>query len=136
MTERGVYASINRGRQLLRFDGMQYGSITPTDIDGLIEYHDKLWIVYEAKLEDKEVSQGQKLALERFIWNVRIAHKHGIALIVVHKIKDANKDIYLKDCEVRELITTENMKWRPPKFRITVKEITDTFIRYYGNGGN
>lgn len=38
MAERGVYEHPNRGKQLLRFDGMRFlDSITPTDIDALIE---------------------------------------------------------------------------------------------------
>lgn len=131
MNERGVYQNANRGRQLLRFDGMQYGNITPTDIDGVIEYRNRLWLMFEAKLEGKEVPQGQRLALERFIQNVRIAHKHGIAMIVEHNVRDARQDIYLRNCKVKELITTENQIWRPPKYEITVKNITDMYIKYY-----
>ena len=129
--ERGTYQNVNRGRQLLRFDGLRYGNITPTDIDGLIEYRNQLWLMFEAKMEGKDVPQGQRLALERFIQNIRIAKKHGIAMIVEHDIQDTGKDIYLKDCKVREIITTENQTWRPPKYEITVKDITDMYIGYY-----
>lgn len=131
MTVRGVYQSVNRGRQLIRFDGLQYGNITPTDIDGIIEYRNALWLMFEAKMKGKDVPTGQRLALERFIQNVRIAKRHGIAMIVEHDVQDTDRDIYLKDCTVRELITTENMTWRPPKYEITVKNITDLYIGYY-----
>ena len=130
--ERGVYQNENRGRQLLLFDGLRYGNITPTDIDGLIEYKNHLWIVYEAKMTGKDVPRGQRLALERFIADVRAANKHGIAMIVEHDVKDTGEDIHLRDCNVREIITTENLIWRPPKHEITVKEITDKFIDIYG----
>lgn len=133
-SERGVYQNEDRGRQLLRFDGMQWGAITPTDIDGLIEYRNHLWIMYEAKLEGKDVPQGQRLALERFIQNAYCAHRRGIAMIVEHSVKDTDKDVYLKDCKVRELITTDNQVWRPPKFETTAKEITDSYIREYEKG--
>ena len=135
--ERGVYHNVNRGRQLLRFDGLRYGNITPTDIDGLIEYRNHLWLMFEAKIHGKDVPQGQRLAMERFIRNVRIANKHGIAMIVEHDVQDTGQDIYLKDCNVREIITTENQMWHPPKYEITVKDITDLYIRYYtgSNGG-
>ena len=131
--ERGVYQNENRGRQLLRFDGLRYGGITPTDIDGVIEYRNRLWLMYEAKMEGKEVPKGQRLAIERFIRNADIANKHGIAMIVEHNVRDPDKDIYLKDCRVRELITTENQRWRPPKYEITVKQMTDLYINYYEN---
>ena len=132
MNERGVYQSVNRGRQLLLFDGLRYGNITPTDMDGVIEYHNHLWLMFEAKLEGKEVPTGQRLLLERFIQDAKKARKHGIAAIVEHNVQDTNRNIYLKDCKVRELITTENQTWRPPKYEITVKEITDKFIDIYG----
>ena len=131
---RGVYKNEKRGRQLLLFDGLKYGSITPTDIDGLIEYRNYLWLIYEAKFAGKDVPQGQRVALERLIRNIRIAKKHGIAMIVEHKVQSTASDVYLKDCMVRELITTENLRWRPPKYEITVKEITDLYIGYYENG--
>lgn len=41
MEERGVYKHPARARRLLLFDGMQYGNITPTDIDATIEYKDR-----------------------------------------------------------------------------------------------
>ena len=129
--ERGVYQNERRGRQLLRFDGLQYGSITPTDCDGIIEYHNRLWIMYEAKLAGKDVPRGQRLVLERFIQIARIAKKHGIAMIVEHRVQDSGQDIYLKDCEVREIITTENQTWRPPKYEINAKDISDMYVRYY-----
>lgn len=42
------YTNENRGkiqneefaRRIIDFSGMRYGNITPTDIDGVIEYHD------------------------------------------------------------------------------------------------
>lgn len=133
MAERGVYQNANRGRQLLRFDGFRYGSITPTDIDGVIDYHDFVWVLFEAKLTGKDVPRGQRLALERLIQNAKRARKHGIALIVEHGVEDCTRDIFLKDCMVREVYTTENMKWRPPRWAITAKGMADAYINYYAN---
>lgn len=133
MTERGVYQNVNRGRQLLRFDGFRYGSITPTDIDGIIDYHDFVWVLFEAKLTGKEVPRGQRIALERLIQNAKRARKHGIALIVEHNVGDVNRDIILKDCMVREVYTTEKMQWRPPRWPITAKDMADAYINYFVN---
>lgn len=69
MSERGVFQHANRGRQLLRFDDFRYGNITPTDIDAVIDYKNYVWVFFEAKLKDKDVPFGQKLALERLIQN-------------------------------------------------------------------
>lgn len=134
MAERGVYQNANRGRQLLRFDGFQYGTITPTDIDAVIEYHDQIWVLFEAKLIGKAVPNGQRTLLERGIHDAVKAKKHGIALIVEHSVNDPNKDIILKDCMVREVYTTEDMRWRPPKWTINAKDMTDAYINHYAKG--
>lgn len=128
MTERGVYQNPNRGKQLIRFDGIQYGKITPTDFDGVIEYQDRIWVLFEAKLTGKEVPDGQKKALARFVADVGKAGKCAIAMIVDHTTDNPADDIILRNCNVREIITTENLKWRPPRWSITAKEMADAYI--------
>lgn len=132
MSERGTYEHPDRGKQLLRFDGMQFlGSITPTDIDGLIEIRNQIIIFFEAKLQDKDVPYGQRLALERLVKDARLAGKHAIAIIVEHNIKDPSEDVILKDLLVREVFTTELMRWRPPKRRLYAKEAADVYIKHF-----
>ena len=132
MAERGVYEHPNRGKQLLRFDGMRFlDSITPTDIDALIEVRNQIVVFFEAKLKDKEVPFGQKLALERLVRNAGIAGKHAIAIIGEHNVTDPSEDVFLKDLLVREVFTTEQMQWRPPKRKLYAKEAADVYIRYF-----
>ena len=133
MTNRGIYQNENRGRQLLRFDGFQYGNITPTDIDGHIDYRDHVAVFFEAKLKGKDVPRGQRIALERLVKDAGCAHKHGIAVIMEHDVSDCTKDIWAVDCRVREIYTTENMAWRPPKWPIKAKEMADAYINYFVN---
>ena len=80
MTERGVYQNVNRGRQLLRFDGLKWGNITPSDIDGIVEFHDSVWVICEVKLGKKDLPLGQRLTLERFVNDTTKAGKHSIAI--------------------------------------------------------
>lgn len=132
MAERGVYEHPIRGKQLLRFDGMRFlDSITPTDIDALIEVRNQIVVFFEAKLKDKEVPFGQKLALERLVRNAGRAGKHAIAIIGEHNITDPSEDVFLKDLLVREVFTTEQMQWRPPKRKLYAKEAADVYIRYF-----
>lgn len=132
MAERGVYEHPNRGKQLLRFDGMRFlDSITPTDIDALIEVRNQIVVFFEAKLKDKEVPFGQKLALERLVRNAGRAGKHAIAIIGEHNVTDPSEDVFLKDLLVREVFTTEQMQWRPPKRKLYAKEAADVYIRYF-----
>lgn len=132
MAERGVYEHPNRGKQLLRFDGMRFlDSITPTDIDALIEVRNQIVVFFEAKLKDKEVPFGQKLALERLVRNAGRAGKHAIAIIGEHNVTDPSEDVFLKDLLVREVFTTEQMQWSPPKRKLYAKEAADVYIRYF-----
>ena len=130
---RGVIHSEGRAKQLIYFKGLEYGDITPTDIDGIIEYRDKFWIVYEVKHNDAPFSKGQRLALERFIGNADKADKYGIALVAEHNISDVSQPVYLTDCKVRMIYTTENKTWHKPETEMTVKEISDKYFELYKN---
>jgi len=50
---RGVIKYRGRARQIIDFRGLTYGNITPTDIDGLIEYKDKCILLIEIKHQSK-----------------------------------------------------------------------------------
>ena len=131
MVERGVYQSVNRGRQLLRFDGFKIGNITPTDIDAHIDYHNIITIFFESKLFDKDVPYGQRLALERLVKDAKSARKRGVAMIVEHGVIDPAQDVFLTDCAVREVFTTECMTWRPPKRKINAYDAACAYIAHY-----
>ena len=126
--ERGIYRNPDRGRQLLLFDGMQYGNITPSDLDGYIEYKDKGWVWVEAKVAGAEVPIGQRLAMERFCNDMGMAHKHAIAMVVEHSTEPW-EDVHLRDCIVRELYWNGERRWRKPYRRITAKQATDSFLQ-------
>lgn len=132
MVERGTYENPKRGRQLLRFDGMRYpDSITPTDIDAFIEFKNKILVFFEAKLKNKDVPYGQRLALERLVQNATQAGKHAIAIICEHDVEDAQEDVFLKDLRVREVFHSETQKWHPPKRPMKAKDVADMYIQFY-----
>lgn len=135
MCERGTYANPNRGRQLIRFDEMRFiDNITPTDIDGAVDFKGKIFVYFEVKHKDAPVPYGQRLALERFVQTAKQANKHGIAIVCEHEVDDAQKDVFLKDCNVREVYTSERLRWVPPKWKITAKEAADVYLRHYYTG--
>lgn len=131
--ERGVYQHPERAKQLILFKGLEYGNITPTDFDGVIEYHDKFWIMYEVKCANAPFKTGQKLALERFINMASKAGKYGIALVAEHNVSDVTQSVILEDCKVRLIYTTESLKWQKPETEMTVKEISDKYYDLYKN---
>lgn len=115
-----------RARQLICFDGMQYGTIMPTDIDGAIEYHDKAAVFFELKYRDTPVPVGQKLALERFVKDIIASGRDAIAIVAEHSVTDPNDDVIVKDCNVREIY--HGRDWRPPHHKYTVGELVDAYL--------
>ena len=128
------YRRPNKGRQLLRFEGMGSGRATPTDIDALIEYHGRVWVLFEAKYHGAEVPAGQRYALEHFVQAMRQAGRHAMAVVVDHEVQDETRDVYLRDLPVREMYTTEGKGWRPPRRPMTARMIADEYIHYWDEG--
>lgn len=125
MTDRGVIDNRERARQLRDFSGLQYGNITPTDIDGLIEYKDIAYIIIETKFGNAELPAGQRIALERICDDLQ-NYKHTIVIISTHD-HPVNEDIDLAKTMVkryrwqRRWIDTTATNWN-------VKQLVDWFL--------
>ena len=124
-----------RAKQLRDFSGLRYGNITPTDFDGVIEYHDKGWIIIETKYEDAPVKRGQWLCLERLYNDLEKAGKPTLLIISKHYHHDVNEPIDLANSEV--VSYKIKGKWFPDTKNTvyigdTVKRITDWFIEWLG----
>jgi len=125
MVERGQIRDRARSTQVIDYSGLRYGKITPTDIDGLIEYKDKAYIFIEYKSGKAEMPYGQRIALERLVDNLR---KPAILIHASHEhpetedIDGANaiaESIYYKG------------KWHLRGF-VTVKSVIDSFLESIG----
>lgn len=124
--KRGEIHHRERAKQIRDFSGLLYGKITPTDIDGLIEYHNKGYILIEAKLRETEVDFGQRLALERMTDDLTRSGKQTICIIAEHDIDDPTKDINVANTLVREYRLRG--KWNKPNNSHTTKSMIDWFI--------
>lgn len=78
-----------------------------------------------------DVQKRPHVTLERLARNAGRAGKHAIAIIGEHNVTDPSEDVFLKDLLVREVFTTEQMQWRPPKRKLYAKEAADVYIRYF-----
>ena len=66
--DRGEIKHKDRARQLLMFSGMiRRRGITPTDLDGIIDYNGKAFVLLEGKFHGAPFLKGQKLALENIV---------------------------------------------------------------------
>ena len=117
-----------RARQLIDFSGLEYGM---TDIDGITEYHDRIWVWCEIKMQGKALPVGQKLAMERFVDLCKAGGKKCLAIVADHDVIDPAQDVQMRDCAVREVFTTETRGWTKPKRALTVGDAQRVYIRYW-----
>jgi hypothetical protein len=116
-----------RAQQGRDFTGLRYGNITPTDIDGVIEYHNKCYVFYEAKHENAPpMSDGQRMALERICDDLK---KPSLLVLCKHR-HPAEQAIDFAVCDVESV--RYKGKWITLKSKAKVKEVTDWFIGKYG----
>jgi hypothetical protein len=123
--ERGVIEHRERAKQLRDFSGLRYGNITPTDIDGLIEYKDIAYVIFETKYGNAEVPRGQMIALERLCDDLQ-NYKHTMVIISSHN-HPVNEDIDLANSIVSQYRWQK--KWVSMKDnKYTVKALVDWFL--------
>jgi len=127
--KRGVIHNRERARQINNFSGLLYGNITPTDIDGLIEYHNKGYILIETKLRETKIEFGQRLAFERMTDDLTKSGKLTVCIIACHDIDNPAQDIDVANTQVREY--RWRGIWQTPKTPCTTKELVDYFINHY-----
>lgn len=115
---RGVINNRDRARQIKDYSGLRYDKITPTDIDGFIDFGNKHFVILEYKLVGTEIPYGQKLALVRLCDAAEAGGVDSWLLIADHGVRDCNEDI---DCAmgiVRQYY--HNHVWRDPMSQTTV----------------
>lgn len=115
---------------MIEFKGCDVGAgMYPTDIDGLIEYQDSKYVLFEVKYGDAPVPKGQRLAIQRMVDDFTKVGKQAIAFICEHTVRDPAKPVVMAWCKVRELYYGGEKRWRAPKEEISVKEALDFFMR-------
>ena len=125
---RGTIKNIGRKQQINDFSGLRFGNITPTDIDGIIDYKNKAFIIIEVKYGDAELPYGQRLCVERMVAELS---KPSLAVVAEHDIHDASEPIDVGKCKVREIYLRNEKKWRPPKRSFSVRELCEKFLGRY-----
>lgn len=83
--EKGKIDDKDYSRQIKDYSGLRYGNITPTDIDGFIEYHNKKFVFIEYKKMDQNIPQrGQELAFQRLVDLINDSGKDAIYIVAEH----------------------------------------------------
>lgn len=114
-------------RKINDMTGLTFGAIMPTDIDGFMEIHDKLFIFFETKYGNAPIEGGQRLALERIadaLW------KAGKVVFVLHcRHYESGFKINVAQCDVVQ--TYYQGKWSPPRQPCTVLAAVNGMIKQH-----
>jgi hypothetical protein len=124
--DRGKIRNREYAQQLKDFSGLRFGKITPTDIDGFMDFGNKVFVFIETKHGDAPLPVGQKLALERLCDASMDAKKASVVLVAHHQT--------LGDIDVASLpvdLLRMNKKWRKPKKEMTVREAVEQFLQWH-----
>lgn len=128
--QRGVIRYRERAKQIVDFSGLRFETITPTDIDGLIEYRNACFLFIELKHHSKPaLDKGQRLALERLATGLI---KPALVLHAIHSAP-VTDDINAAQAVVHRYFWDGG--WKIPPALVTVREVADGFFDKYGTPG-
>ena len=122
-----MYRNREYGSQLKDFSGLRWGAISPTDIDAILEFSNRLFIIVEAKYKNAQVPFGQKLCLERLCDAINDPpNKHCLILLTSH---ESDGDIDMGLTVVTQV--RENGVWAKEIPEISLRDLIDIMRRKY-----
>jgi len=119
MLERGAIRERKYANQVKDFTKLRWGNITPTDLDGFIDFSDRLFVIIELKYTKADIPYGQRLALERMIDRWEAGGISAVALIATHNASP-KEDIKVHAATVNEY--RWKGRWIRPSRTINVHE--------------
>lgn len=120
---RGKIRNKEHAQTLRDYSGMAWGRITPTDIDGFVEFGDRVFVIVESKYGSAPLSVGQRLALERL--SDAVSRSRHCLLVVCSHNSPSDEEIPMHECIVTQY--RSGGIWRIPRSQTTLKAIVDKF---------
>lgn len=100
MTESKLITNRKRAKQLMAFDGMQYGKCRPTDIDFSMDFQGNVFIFGELKGNNAPLTLGQKIHLEGLVKAIKKGGKEAYAMLAHHDTPDTEHDVRVSEATV------------------------------------
>lgn len=127
--DRGKMYNYERYTQVKDFSGLVFErNISPTDIDGLLDFGNEIFVFIELKCKGGGMTYGQQLAFTRLVDNMEKAGKEAVLIVASHNT-DKNEEI---DCK-NALVTTRYRKgeWTfPLNTGRTLRNDIDKFLAF------
>lgn len=129
---RGIIQYQRRFHQAVDFKGLRFENITPTDIDGFVEYRGKVFILFKFKHVDAtyDINGGQMKALTMTCDAIQTDSRHAMILLCRHD-KPPHMDIVAYETLV-EAVYHKRVWWDYRPFNRTAGEV---FLRIMEKNG-
>lgn len=124
---RGKIRNPKYSLQVHDFSGLRWGKITPTNIDGFVEFGGRVFVFIETKFAGAELPAGQRLALERLCDAVEDGNKYALAVVAEHEC-EVGMEIDAAALPVHEI--RWRRKWRTKHSFGTLRELVDSFRKF------
>jgi hypothetical protein len=121
--KRGLITNRERASQQKDYSGLRWSKITPSDIDGAVEFSDRLFVFLEYKHAGAPMQYGQRLCAERIVKAIAETGRHALFVVADHYSKP-DEDIDGAGSIVRQVYY--DGKWSDMK-KTTVREAIDSF---------
>ena len=125
MNARGTIRNRAIANIVRNYLGLRWRNITPTDLDGFIDFGNKCFVIIELKFGQANVPNGQALAIERLADSIEESGKCSIAIVARY---ETCGDIDVAMCIVEKI--RFNHRWIQIG-KVTVKNLIDRFLKRY-----
>jgi hypothetical protein len=117
---RGKAHHLARYKQVIDYSGLLFErGITPTDIDGLLDFGGKLFVFLELKLKGTNLPYGQRLALERVCDGLAGPQVLSVVLVAGHNTPTGQE---IRAAEATVVEYRWRQEWNHPKREINVRQ--------------
>ena len=100
--------------------------MTPTDLDGVLDYHSKAWLILEIKYSGEPIPAGQQRCFDRM---TRVFSKDTPTLFIIadHDVSDSEQDVDVEATMVRQW-SYNGVCWISCSEPLTTGEMVDRFL--------
>jgi hypothetical protein len=117
---RGVIRNKELAQQIKDFSNLVYGTISPTDIDGFIDFQNRLFVFIELKHRNAQIKTGQRIALERVCDACKTEKRESVVIIGEHQTEpDKGIDV----AGARVVFVRWQKRWHQWKREETISEV-------------
>lgn len=132
LQQRGIIQNRARKQQIADMSGLRFHKITPTDLDGFLDFDNRLFVFIEGKFIATPVLLGQQIAIDRLCDACNNPpNRFAIAIIADHS-HPSDEDIDFAHMTVRAW--RFRGQWRKPMVQgTTVRQAIDRMVAYVEN---